>query len=491
MESLIMFAEYFKKTGIIPLVIISVIVISGCTESRNVNPGEEVAIISKALEDSTSRYYADFNNYPADLKSLPIGMFDSGTGGLTVLEQFLAMDSFNNSTGEESPDGVPDFAGEEFIYLADQANMPYGVYSSQNKTDYLRELIIKDALFLTTGSKRTKVVVIACNTATAFGLEDVSRMLQLSSTGVKAIGVIDAGVEGAMSRISPDEKSFAVGVLATVGTIASGGYENSIIRYSKERGYTSDFRVVNQGGAGFAEAVDSENDYISKDAKEVRENYRGPRFGDSIGIQRELLSLYNFDTMGNSLLIKRDKNGDIQDIQLNSSGNYARFHMVSLLEKHRLNNPGVIMKSIILGSTHYPYLEDTLREVIAELREYSQDGTKPYESILDADIDFIDPAVNTAKETFKLLFAQKMLKRESSTNKLEAFISVPHIDLPKESKDSSGNLIFSFKYGRDIGSEIPTVSVTPFSKVNIHRDNLTRIEQRLPLSYSLIKTNME
>jgi glutamate racemase len=486
-----MFADCFKKSGIIQLVFISVILLSGCTESRNVNPGEEVAIISKALEDSTSVYYANFNNYPADLKSLPVGMFDSGTGGLTVLEQFLVIDSFNNTTGVEYPDGVPDFDGEEFIYLADQANMPYGVYSSQNKTDYLRELIIKDALFLTTGSKRTKVVVIACNTATAFGLEDVSRMLQFSSTGVKAIGVIDAGVEGAMSRISHDEKSFAVGVLATVGTIASGGYERSIIKYSKQMGYTGDIRVVNQGGAGFAEAVDSEVDYISKNATEVRENYRGPRFGDSIGIQRALLSLYNFDTTGNSLLVKRDKNGDIEDIQLNSSGNYARFHMVSLLERHRLENPGVVMKSIILGCTHYPYLEDTLREVIAELRDYSQGDIKPYESILDAEILFIDPAVNTAKETFKLLFAQNLLKRESSGNRVDAFISVPHNDLPKEAKDSSGNLTFNFKYGRDTGSEVPSVTVTPFSKANINRDNLTRIEQRLPLSYSLLKNNIE
>jgi len=486
-----MFADWFKKSGIIQLFIISALLFSGCTESRSVKQAEEVALITKALEDSTSVYYASFNSYPKDLKSLPIGMFDSGTGGLTVLEQFLAMDSFNNKTGEESPDGVPDFDGEDFIYLADQANMPYGVYSSQNKTDYLRELIIKDALFLTTGSKRTKVVVIACNTATAFGLEDVSRMLQQSSTGVNVIGVIDAGVEGAMSKISPNQGSFAVGVLATVGTIASGGYEKSIIRYSKQRGYTADIRVVNQGGAGFAEAVDSEADYISKNAKEVRDNYRGPRFRDSLGIDQKLLSLYNFDTKGNSLLIKRDKNGEIEDIQLNSSGNYARFHMVSLLEKHRVNNPGVVMKSIILGCTHYPYLEDTLREVIAELREYSQGDVKPYESIIDAGIDFVDPAVNTAKETFKLLYAQNLLRKESNGNRVNAYISVPHKDVPKEAKDSSGNLIFNFKYGRDTGSEIPTVTITPFSKANINGDNITRIEQRLPLSYSLIKNNME
>ena len=77
-------------------------------------------------------------------RGMPIGMFDSGTGGLTVMEAFLTMDSFNNVTGEEIPDGVPDFAGEDFVYLADQANMPYGVYSSVGKTEYLKELIIKN-----------------------------------------------------------------------------------------------------------------------------------------------------------------------------------------------------------------------------------------------------------------------------------------------------------------------------------------------------------
>ena len=126
-----------------------------------------------------------------NLKNLPLGMFDSGTGGLTVLEQFLAMDSFNNETGEERPDGKADFSGEDFIYLADQANMPYGVYSSRNKTDFLKELIVKDAQFLTSGKNSSKIVVIACNTATAYGLEDVEDLFEKSDNGVKVVGVID------------------------------------------------------------------------------------------------------------------------------------------------------------------------------------------------------------------------------------------------------------------------------------------------------------
>jgi hypothetical protein len=60
----------------------------------------------------------------------PIGMFDSGVGGLTVLEQMLAMDLYDNATGERHPDGRPDFERERFVYFGDQANMPYGDYSA-------------------------------------------------------------------------------------------------------------------------------------------------------------------------------------------------------------------------------------------------------------------------------------------------------------------------------------------------------------------------
>jgi hypothetical protein len=60
----------------------------------------------------------------AQRTSLPIGVFDSGTGGLTVLEAILTLDAFNNRTGQPGADGIPDFKGEHFQYLADQANMP-------------------------------------------------------------------------------------------------------------------------------------------------------------------------------------------------------------------------------------------------------------------------------------------------------------------------------------------------------------------------------
>ena len=78
----------------------------------------------------------------------PVGVFDSGTGGLTVLEKLLTVDEFDNATGARRPDGKPDLDAENFLYFGDQANMPYGLYDAKGKVDFLRELIVRDTRFV-------------------------------------------------------------------------------------------------------------------------------------------------------------------------------------------------------------------------------------------------------------------------------------------------------------------------------------------------------
>ena len=184
----------------------------------------------------------------------PIGVFDSGLGGLTVLERLLDVDQVNNATGLYGPDGVPDLAREHFVYLGDQANMPYGDYSAEGKSDYLRELILKDAKFLLGTSyyqnaeedvpsgtkKRVKIIVIACNTATAWGLDDIRRYLASIGDGTKVVGVIEAGVRATLDQLAarPDSPPFAIGVMATPGTISSGAYARTIRAELKARGVT-------------------------------------------------------------------------------------------------------------------------------------------------------------------------------------------------------------------------------------------------------------
>ena len=411
--------------------------------------------------------------------SQPIGIFDSGTGGLTVLEKFLEMEEYGH---------------ERFVYLADQANMPYGNYDAAGKGGYLRELVVRDAEFLTqdryyrnaaeakaTGRKApSKIIVIACNTATAYGLEAVKE--RFSGTGIHIIGVINAGVKAALEHLAAEKEPFAIGVMATPGTISSGAYERTLTEMASQLGVTNLAAVVNQKGYGFAEAVDNEPDFVDPGLTEPRENYRGPRFGTrDEDIKPDLMDVYHFETDNHALLCQEDGS----DIQLNSGANYARFNLVSLVERHRQAGFGVPIKAIILGCTHYPFHLRTLEQVVRELRDYRLGDSYPYRDILAEDLVFIDPAHDTAMECLSALQEQGLLRRRGKRS-LQAYISVPSADLPKECLTPGGGLTYAFKYGRETGSKEISTKPVPFSKENLDPANLERVRTILPLTYNLL-----
>ena len=492
------------------LALAAAVVLASCGNKKS-NETEQITlspIMEKALNDKSSKFYADFPSYPQQLSKLPIGVFDSGTGGLTVLEVLLNADMIDNISGKEGSDGVPDFAGEAFTYLADRANMPYGNYAAENKQDFFKELVVKDALFLVGDKYWTnpadkqksgtmqpcKILVIACNTATAWGLEDVSNLLDLSGTGVKVIGVINAGVNALYNKLEAAEgaDSVAVGVLATVGTIASNAYERTIREIGAANGYEGFIKVVNHPCAGFAEAVDQEKDFVNTALTAPREGYRGPALGvGAENIKEGLLGIYNFD-YSNGAVLREKVNGKYTQFQLNSAANYARFHLVTLLEKHKASGAQVPLKHIILGCTHYPFLLNTLNDAIEELRNYrDKDGRLVYEGLIHPEFEFIDPAVFTALECYNTLREDNNLALNTTEGKFEGYISVPAYGLPSECLDSDGNLSYDFKYGREYATEDITTVFVPFSKRYLDEQTLQRIENMLPLSYEKIKQFIE
>lgn len=475
--------------------------LSSCKEVVSETP--LMVISQKALSDTSSIFYADFQSYPTERQSLPIGVFDSGTGGLTVLEVLLGLDKFDNITGKEVSDGIADFAGENFEYLGDDANMPYGDYDAAGKSEYLRELVIKDALFLL-GDKyynlaiddtpmgrkeKVKILVIACNTATAYGLNDIQTLLAKSGTGIKVIGVINAGVRAALSDMDPT-RNYAIGVMATPGTISSGAYERTIKEIAAQKGFTGTIQVFNQPGAGFANAVEGVYDYVYPAATAPRENYRGPHLGNEDGdINPSLMERYNFDFSHNGILYKKQM-GEYTEIQLNTAANYARFHLVSILEQHRKSGCKFPLNSIILGCTHYPFLLDTLKKAIVELRNYKKDGFYVYRNSISKDFQFIDPAQNTAIECYTALRESGQLAYRPSKGSVSAFVSVPSYGLPASDIDADGSLVYSFKYGREVGTEDVTTKQVPFSSRYIDIPTQDRMERLVPISFSYIKDRL-
>lgn len=130
--------------------------------------------------------------------NLPIGVFDSGIGGLTVVRQLV----------ERLPN-------ESILYFGDTARVPYGSKSADTVRRYSQEA----AAFLL--SRGVKAVVIACNTATAHAGEVLARTLP-----VPVLGVIEPGARAAVAAT----RTGRIGVIGTAGTIGSGAYDLAVRR---------------------------------------------------------------------------------------------------------------------------------------------------------------------------------------------------------------------------------------------------------------------
>ncbi len=127
-----------------------------------------------------------------------IGIFDSGIGGLTVLKEIVAK-----------------LPHENIIYLGDTARVPYGIRSPETVTRYSFE----NTDFLL--AQEIKMLVIACNTASAISLEAVKKEFPLP-----VIGVLEPGARAAAAAT----RTRTVGVIGTEATIGSGAYEKAIKR---------------------------------------------------------------------------------------------------------------------------------------------------------------------------------------------------------------------------------------------------------------------
>jgi len=135
---------------------------------------------------------------PATHDPRPIGVFDSGVGGLTAVREIFR--------------ALP---GEAVVYFGDTARLPYGTKSSETVTRFSLEI----ASFLL--RQNIKCLLVACNTASSYALDALTRRLD-----VPVVGVIQPAAEAAVAA-SPHGR---IGVIGTMGTVASGAYATAIER---------------------------------------------------------------------------------------------------------------------------------------------------------------------------------------------------------------------------------------------------------------------
>jgi glutamate racemase len=138
---------------------------------------------------------------PTDPRRRPIGVFDSGVGGLTVLHELLV--------------ALPQ---EDFLYLGDTARFPYGERSPEELTQFSAQMA-QELL-----NRRAKLLVVACNAATSAALPALARRMMETTLGVDVLGVVRPEALQAVAAT----RTGRIGLLATPTTVASGAYERAV-----------------------------------------------------------------------------------------------------------------------------------------------------------------------------------------------------------------------------------------------------------------------
>jgi glutamate racemase len=176
---------------------------------------------------------------PPDPRERPIAVFDSGVGGLTVLHELLVQ--------------LPQ---EDFVYLADSARFPYGERSRAELERFSLE--IAEELLL----RGAKLLVVACNSATAAALPALRERMMQTTLGVQVLGVVHPGAVRAVAAT----RNGRVGLMATPATVASGSYAEAIAAADPFVELTSvacpDLTAIIEGGVPFdARVVDTVRRY--------------------------------------------------------------------------------------------------------------------------------------------------------------------------------------------------------------------------------------
>ncbi|XEC97697.1 glutamate racemase [Paenibacillus tarimensis] len=226
----------------------------------------------------------------------PIAILDSGVGGLTVAKEIMRQ-----------------LPREKIIYFGDTARTPYGPRPAEEVIRFTREIVDYLIQF------SPKMIVIACNTATAVGLEDIR-----SRVNIPVVGVVYPGARAAIGRTLTGY----VGVIGTEGTITSGAYEIALKRLKPN------IEVISKACPSFVPLVE-------------KGNFRSPE---------------TYETVHSSL---------------------------SFLKSSPID-------CLILGCTHYPFLAETISEVMGN------------------GVTLISSADETAREISTILHDQGKLARNDA-----------------------------------------------------------------------------
>ncbi|MDD3420190.1 MAG: glutamate racemase, partial [Candidatus Gastranaerophilales bacterium] len=172
----------------------------------------------------------------------PIGIFDSGVGGLSVLGEVKKL-----------------LPNESFIYFGDNANVPYGEKTKEQLVGFSRNILNYFA------SRNVKMVLMACNTSSAVTLDEIK-----NDYAFPVLGLIEP-----TACFVADISDVNIGVIATSATIKSNAYKEKILKYAPEK------TIFQTPCPGLVELVEEEKVHTQK-AKELVHNYISPMLENKV-----------------------------------------------------------------------------------------------------------------------------------------------------------------------------------------------------------------
>jgi glutamate racemase len=175
------------------------------------------------------------------LPEQPVGVFDSGVGGLTVLHELLV--------------SLPT---EDYVYLGDTARLPYGDRTARE----LQGFAVEDTEYLLESG--AKLIVVACNSASSVALGAIERALEATDHDIDVIGAVAPATQLAVAG----SRNGRIGLLATPATVASGAYERTVLgadpHVHLESVACPDLAMIIEGGFPFDEhIVETVRDYCA------------------------------------------------------------------------------------------------------------------------------------------------------------------------------------------------------------------------------------
>lgn len=222
----------------------------------------------------------------------PIGIFDSGLGGLSVFKEIVQL-----------------LPNEHIIYFADSGNCPYGEKSHQEITQLSARIV---EFFI---QKECKMVVVACNTATAAAINYLRTNYDLPFVGI----------EPATKPAAQNSQTGTIGILATKGT-----FEGRLFKSTKAK-YAYDTKVIIEIGTGLVEIVEN-NDIESEHTYQLIQKYIKPMVSQQADHIVLGCTHYPFLTP----IIKKQVSQNVKIV--NPAPAVAR-QTLTILKRHKLNNP--------------------------------------------------------------------------------------------------------------------------------------------------------